>query len=105
MPLYRATVGQKNEVTLPKELCERLAIAPGTEVEFFVTIDGEVFMHAISGRAEDWPGLFKTERRVPPVSIREMDEGITDGVIARDERSRRRTADDKPRDDKASAAE
>jgi AbrB family looped-hinge helix DNA binding protein len=74
MPTFEATVDDRQAVTLPKELCERLGIKPGSRVEFFLTLDGQVHFHALTADASG----FGRERRVPPVSIREMDDGIED---------------------------
>jgi len=110
MPTYRTKVGDGNTVELPKELCEKLGIEAGTEVEFFLTLEGEVFFHDIAGKAESWMGLFKTDVRRPPISVREMDEGIADHLAEKDERLRRQpregaTAEKSASDKKASAAE
>jgi hypothetical protein len=105
MPTYRAKVDAGNMVELPAELCKSLSIEPGREVEFFLTLDGEVFFHAITGRAESWKGLFKTDVRQPPVSIREMDEGIADALAEDDERIRKQRHEHASSAKKASAAE
>ena len=105
MPTYRTKVGNSNTIELPSDLCEKLEIAAGTEVEFFLTLEGEVFFHAITGRAESWMGLFKTNVRKPPISIREMDEGIADHLAEDDERIRKQGRERAVSDKKASAAE
>lgn len=74
MPTFEATVDDQQSVKLPKELCKRLGIKPGARVEFFLTLDGQVHFHAVTADAS----AFAQERRVPPVSIREMDDGIED---------------------------
>jgi hypothetical protein len=105
MPTYRTKVGVDNTIELPSELCEKLDIAPGTEVEFFLSLDGEVFFHAITGKAESWMGLFKTDVRKPPISIREIDEAIADHLAEDDERIRKQSREHTASDKKASAAE
>jgi AbrB family looped-hinge helix DNA binding protein len=82
MPTYRTRVGPSGQVSLPSELVDRLGIREGAEVEFFLTLDGDVFFHAITGMAAGWKGLFPTEQRLPPLSIKEMDDGIAEAVTA-----------------------
>ena len=89
MPTYRTTVGQNGQISLPSDLIERLEIRDGAEVEFFLTLDGDVFFHAITGMAAGWKGLFPTEVRSPPISIKEMDEGVAEAIVEDYERIRR----------------
>lgn len=86
MPVYEATVDQNGAVQLPKELVDRLQINPGQRVEFFETLDGEVFFHAVSETTDGWKGLFDTAPKHPPLSVREMDEAIADHLHADNER-------------------
>ena len=54
------TVTRKGQVTIPKRVRDRLAIGPGSRVEFAVTPDGEVVIHKIG---EDTPaGRFEALR-------------------------------------------
>ena len=85
MPTFEATVGPGGTVSLPEELCERLGIVEGAKVEFFLTVDGQVHFHAITGTTRGLGGLV-AERRVPPVSVREMDDGIAEHVCEQEER-------------------
>ena len=89
MPTYRAKVGAEGRVALPPEIVDKLNIREGAEVEFFVTHAGDVFFHAITGMAEGWKGLHATDRRSPPISIREMDEAVGEALAEDDERIRR----------------
>ena len=89
MPTYRAKVGAGGLVALPPELVEKLNIREGVDVEFFVTFEGEVFFHAITGKAEDWKGLLRTDLRSPPISIREMDEAVGEALVEDDVRIKR----------------
>jgi AbrB family looped-hinge helix DNA binding protein len=87
MPTFTAKVDDAGAVVLPKELRDRLAIAPGATVEFFLAWDGQVHFHAITGTTEGLAELV-VEKRSPPLSIREMDDAIMDAVLERDERSK-----------------
>jgi bifunctional DNA-binding transcriptional regulator/antitoxin component of YhaV-PrlF toxin-antitoxin module len=86
MPLYRTAVGPDGMIKLPAGLREKLRIRDGCEVEFFLTVDGDVFFHAITSRAKDWKGAFSTELRSPPISITEMDAAIAEQVTEDDAR-------------------
>lgn len=88
MPTY--TVGPERKVTLPSELCARLGIEPGTEIEFFLTLDGQVHFHALSASARDFAGLGR-QKRTPPVSIREIDDAIAEHPAEEDDRIMRET--------------
>ena len=92
MPHYRALVGPDGAVSLPAALRRKLRIKEGQEVEFFLTLEGDVFFHAISARAKDWTGKFEVDVRSPPISIREMDQGIGEAVTEDYRRIERQTA-------------
>jgi AbrB family looped-hinge helix DNA binding protein len=79
VPTFRAKVDGNGAVILPSELREQLDIADGTDVEFFLTLDGQVHFHAITGTTEGLAGI-SFERRSPPLSIREMDDAIAEAV-------------------------
>ena len=85
MPTYRTKVDSDSQITLPGALVERLGIHEGSEVEFFLMLDGDVFFHAVAERAKGWRSLFPTARRSPRLSIREMDEGMVEGMVEDDE--------------------
>jgi bifunctional DNA-binding transcriptional regulator/antitoxin component of YhaV-PrlF toxin-antitoxin module len=89
MPTYEAIVEESGKVQLPDALVRKLRIKPGHRVEFFETVDGEVFFHAIAGTTQGWKGMFGAPARRPPISIREMDEGIADYLSEKHERIKR----------------
>jgi len=74
-------VGKGRKVTLPSALCRRLRIQEGTPVEFFLTVDGYVHFHAITGTTRSLLGGFTFKKRKPPVSVREMDDGIAESIV------------------------
>jgi bifunctional DNA-binding transcriptional regulator/antitoxin component of YhaV-PrlF toxin-antitoxin module len=82
MPTYKAKVDGDRMVRLPAELCRRLRIKDGSEVEFFLTTDGYVHFHAITGKLSE----FGIQVRRPAISIREMDDAISDHISAEDAR-------------------
>lgn len=86
MPTFRAEVKADGSVVLPDELRARLEIKTGTPVEFFLAHDGQVHFHAITETAWGWRDMF--EKRVPPLSIREMDDAIVETLTEKHERIR-----------------
>ena len=74
MPTYGAKVTADGLIPVPPELKDRLDIKPGTEVEFFVTLDGQVHFHVLTDSFSG-SGL---QQKNPPLSIREMDDAIGD---------------------------
>jgi AbrB family looped-hinge helix DNA binding protein len=103
MPHYRTTVGANGTITLPAALRRRLKIADGSEVEFYLSLEGDVFFHAITGKAKDWKGMYQTEIRSPPISIREMDQAVGDGLVEDDRRIRRQASQRRTRHGRTAA--
>jgi bifunctional DNA-binding transcriptional regulator/antitoxin component of YhaV-PrlF toxin-antitoxin module len=92
MPSYRAKVGAGGAVVLPPELRTALDVCEGVEVEFFLTLDGDVFFHAITAQAKGWGDLHPVVSQNPPISIREMDAGIAEAIVEDYDRIMRQTA-------------
>ena len=86
MPTYRTTLQADGTIELPPELCAKLGVKPGLEVEFFLAPSGDVFFHGIAAKADNWSSLVPIEKRSPPLSIREMDESISDYLLEKHER-------------------
>jgi antitoxin PrlF len=89
MPQYRTTVGPDGAITLPAALRRKLKINEGCAVEFYLSLDGDVFFHAITGKAKTWKGLFEVEMRSPRISIKEMDQAVGEALVEDDRRIRR----------------
>jgi bifunctional DNA-binding transcriptional regulator/antitoxin component of YhaV-PrlF toxin-antitoxin module len=101
MPTYVAKVDDEGRIELPSALRKRFEIVSGGEVEFFVSLDGLVFFHAISEASGRREFPHSAAVRQPPVSIREMDEGIAEHLAEDFERISRENRADK----KSAAAE
>jgi AbrB family looped-hinge helix DNA binding protein len=89
MPTYSAKVSDDGSVVLPAELRERLGIEPGSEVEFFLTVDGQVHFHCVT----DTFTKFRIPGRRPPISVREIDDIIADEIAEKVERSQSTSPD------------
>jgi antitoxin PrlF len=96
MPQYRTTVEANGVITLPAPLRKSLKISEGSEVEFYVSLDGDALFHAITGKAKDWRGMYGTEVRSRPISIREMDQAVGDALVEDDRRIRRQASQRQP---------
>jgi antitoxin PrlF len=70
-----ATMTTKGQITIPKEVRERLGIDTGDRLSFVVQEDGTVVVKPITRHVRDLGGLLeRADQR--PVSSAEMDEGI-----------------------------
>lgn len=80
-----ATVTDKGQVTVPKELRDRLGIVPGSRLEFELQADGTLRVRALArGGAELFGLLHDPARR--PVTVEQMNEAIGRHVAADDAR-------------------
>ena len=70
-----ATLTTKGQITIPKEIRERLGLDTGDRVSFVVQEDGTVIVQPITRHVRELGGLLHRPAR-RPLSIREMDEGI-----------------------------
>jgi antitoxin PrlF len=70
----------KGQVTIPKEMRDRLHLAPGDKVKFFLQPDGTlVILPKLPASA--LRGMFRS--RVGPVSLEDMEAGIMKGATRR----------------------
>jgi antitoxin PrlF len=76
------TVGDKGQVTLPKQLRDQLGIVPGTRLQFAVEADGRLSVRMLSKGAESLFGLL-AKPGDPPRSLQEMDEAVSRSVRSR----------------------
>lgn len=82
-----ASMTDKGQVTVPKDIRDRLGIAAGSKLDFEVQDDGTILVRVLVRGAGN---LFGIVRRpgMTPQSIDAMDEGIAAAVKARNRRSR-----------------
>ena len=77
---FEATVTSQGQITIPKEVRDRLRLRGGRKVAF--TVEGDhATMQAVPGRLCDLAGLLGKPKR--SVTIEEMNEGIRDAAVAR----------------------
>jgi AbrB family looped-hinge helix DNA binding protein len=72
-----ATVTSKGQITLPKELRERLHIAAGERIEFRIDEESSTAtLIPLNKRVEDLFGMLKRKNNRKAVTTEKMDESI-----------------------------
>jgi antitoxin PrlF len=80
-PSYEATVTSKGQVTLPKELRERLRLHDGDKVRFTAEDDGRILMARAGHSIREMFGILgKPPRRL---TLQEIDEVISQAAVDR----------------------
>lgn len=82
-----ATVTDKGQVTVPKEVRDRAGIVPGSRLDFDVMDDGSLRVRVLARGADALFGLLRQADR-KPLDIEAMDAGIAAAATARDQRAR-----------------
>lgn len=85
MPI--ATVSSKGQVTIPKEVRERLGIHQGDRIEFVVDSQGAVSLQPLKRSVRELAGFLHRPGR-PAVTLKEMDESVSRRLGEDDERIR-----------------
>ncbi len=79
-----AKITSKGQVTIPKEIREKLRLKTGDRVHFWVDDHGEVHLRALNRSLLDMIGFMKhLVKRTTPVTVEEMDEAIQRAVVER----------------------
>jgi AbrB family looped-hinge helix DNA binding protein len=76
-----ATLTSKGQLTLPKEVRDRLKLHPGDRLDFRLEDDGTVRMVPISTSVRDLKGILPKPKRAR--SLEDMDAAIAKGVLRR----------------------
>lgn len=77
-----ATVTDKGQVTVPKEIRDKTGIAPGSRLDFELQDDGSLRVRVLTRGAASLFGLVQRPG-IKARSIEEMDLGIADAVDVR----------------------
>ncbi len=86
--MAEAKVTSKGQVTIPKEIREKLQLKTGDRLLFTVDDRGEVRLSALNRSLLDLVGCLRSKvTRTTPVTLEEMDEAIQEGAVARFKRS------------------
>jgi antitoxin PrlF len=70
-----ATLTSKGQITLPKEIRDRLGLDAGSMLDFQVLADNTITARAVKPDARRIRGLLKSPHAVP-LTVAQMDEGI-----------------------------
>jgi len=76
--IEKATVTSKGQVTIPKEIRERLKLQAGSRVEFQLDAQGHLTMRPRNVDVRQLKGIIRSRRKTP-VSIEEMNAAIARG--------------------------
>ncbi len=82
-----ATVTDKGQVTVPKNIRDQLHIEAGSKLDFEVEKDGSLRVRVLVRGADNLFGLVH-RAGIKPLSVKEMDEGIVAATQARNQGSR-----------------
>lgn len=77
-----ATVTDKGQVTVPKEIRDKVGIVPGSKLDFEFLDDGTLRVRVLARGAGNLFGLVQRPGAVP-LNIEAMDEGIAEAVDSR----------------------
>lgn len=80
-----ATVTDKGQVTVPRNIREQLGIVPGSKLDFELMPDGSVRLCVLAHGSDNLFGLLQ-QPGTPRLTVEEMDEGIAQAVKARSQR-------------------
>ena len=86
--MSQATVTSKGQVTIPKQVRERLGVGPGDRIDFVVEQDGGVRVRRLGRSVADLAGILRSPGR-RPVSLRAMDESVAELLARKNERIRK----------------
>lgn len=83
-----ATVTDKGQVTVPKEIRDQLGIEPGAKLDFQIEPDGSLRVRALKRGAAGLLGLLHSPKRTAP-TVEQMNESVARHVAEDDARIRR----------------
>ena len=73
-----STLTSKGQITIPREIRERLHLRVGSRIDFIVEPSGQVVLKPLDSNFRSIRGIVRS-RRKRPVSIKEMNEAIAQG--------------------------
>jgi AbrB family looped-hinge helix DNA binding protein len=88
MPKSKSTLTSKGQVTIPKEVRDRLGLKVGERLEFRVQADGSILVEPERrGGLGRVPGLLRRLAGDRAVSVEEMDDAVARHVRERHDRA------------------
>jgi AbrB family looped-hinge helix DNA binding protein len=79
--MARTTLTSKGQITLPKEIRERLGLKAGVRFECYVDRRGQIVLVPLTVKLEDLIGILPYSG--PPKTIEEINEAIAETAIER----------------------
>jgi antitoxin PrlF len=79
MHLRKATITSKGQVTIPKDIREKLKIGPGDQIDFIIADSGEVLISPRTCDFRDLKGFFYKKGR-KAVTLEDMERAIKKGA-------------------------
>lgn len=76
MATLASRMTQKGQVTIPKEVRERLHLITGDKVAFLLNSQGEIVIKPVTRKVSEVVGILSKYRKDKPVSIEEMDQAV-----------------------------
>ncbi|MGC9947610.1 MAG: AbrB/MazE/SpoVT family DNA-binding domain-containing protein [Bryobacteraceae bacterium] len=76
--IVASTVTSKGQITIPKQIRDRLRLEPGDRVEFQVDRQGQIIMRAKDVDIRELKGILRGTRKTP-ATVEEMNEAIARG--------------------------
>lgn len=73
-----AKMTSKGQLTVPKELREKMHWDAGTYLEFTETADGEARIRPVNRGIDSIIGMFKHKAKQPAPTVEEMDEAVAE---------------------------
>lgn len=80
MPI--STVTPKGQITIPKEVSDRMGLKPGDRVGFATDRSGRTMLRKINSDIRSLKGIIKSPFK-RPITLREMDEAIARGALGK----------------------
>lgn len=78
-----ARVSSSGRVTIPLEVCQRLAIGPGSTINFRFAPDGRCVMEPVGASLKSLEGVLHRASQ-EPVSLTEMQSAIESAAVSED---------------------
>jgi AbrB family looped-hinge helix DNA binding protein len=80
-PAFEAAVTSKGQVTIPKEIRDRLGIRPDGKVRFTLEEDGHAVITPVYRRLSELAGMLGKPKR--SLTLEEIDEAIASAAVGR----------------------
>ena len=75
-----STLTSKGQITVPKEVREKLHLKTGSRIDFVIEPSGQVVLKPFSSNFRSFAGIVRSPHR-RPVTLKEMDEAIAKGAM------------------------